>query len=116
MNENLKLQYQLSNGMWVDCEERTDEFLTRCEQNNSMTRDEVVAALLTGRTLRNDPQDWYMNCRSGRAYEEAMTRRQAAQKPVEMVRCSCGHTVPRSQVMSASTGTACPECYDRMSE
>ena len=31
------------------------------------------------------------------------------------VRCACGHTVPRGQVMNASLGTACPECYDRMS-
>jgi hypothetical protein len=32
-----------------------------------------------------------------------------------MVKCDCGHTVPRSWVMSSSTGTSCPECYDRMS-
>jgi hypothetical protein len=37
-------------------------------------------------------------------------------EPVEMVRCSCGHTVPRIQVMSTSFGTSCPDCYDRMSE
>lgn len=35
---------------------------------------------------------------------------------VEMVRCNCGHTVPRNLVMSASRGTACPDCYDRMSD
>jgi len=33
----------------------------------------------------------------------------------EMVPCSCGHTVPRSDVMNASLGTSCPDCYDRMS-
>lgn len=32
-----------------------------------------------------------------------------------MVRCSCGHSVPQAQVMSASLGTACPDCYDRLS-
>jgi hypothetical protein len=32
------------------------------------------------------------------------------------VRCACGHTVPRAQVMSASLGTSCPDCYDRMSD
>ncbi|MFA4973470.1 MAG: hypothetical protein WC683_12700 [bacterium] len=37
----------------------------------------------------------------------------AAQK---MVRCDCGHTVPASEAMSASRGTSCPDCYDRMSE
>lgn len=35
---------------------------------------------------------------------------------IELVKCSCGHSVPRSQVMSASMGTSCPNCYDRMSE
>lgn len=33
-----------------------------------------------------------------------------------MVKCSCGHTVPSVQVMNASNGTSCPDCYDRMSE
>jgi len=33
----------------------------------------------------------------------------------ELVRCSCGHKVPRAQVMWASLGTACEDCYDRMS-
>ena len=34
---------------------------------------------------------------------------------VRMVRCDCGHTVPASEVMTASLGTSCPDCYDRMS-
>lgn len=33
-----------------------------------------------------------------------------------MVKCSCGHTVPASQVMSASLGSSCPDCYDDMSD
>jgi hypothetical protein len=33
-----------------------------------------------------------------------------------MVHCSCGHTVNSFSVMSASMGTSCPDCYDRMSE
>jgi len=39
-------------------------------------------------------------------------------KPVqiEMVKCDCGCVVPRSQVMGASMGTACPDCYDDMSD
>lgn len=40
---------------------------------------------------------------------------QPVSSPV-MVRCSCGHTVPKIQVMNASNGTSCPDCYDRMSE
>jgi hypothetical protein len=34
----------------------------------------------------------------------------------EEVLCSCGHLCPKSMVMSASSGTSCPECYDEMSE
>jgi hypothetical protein len=39
----------------------------------------------------------------------------AAQK-IEMVKCSCGHSVPRGSVMSANMGSSCPDCYDRMSD
>ena len=42
--------------------------------------------------------------------------RRPARKTVELVRCGCGHSVPRIQVMNASTGTSCPRCYDRMSD
>ena len=138
MNEiEIKLQYQLSNGSWVPADgrpeyaDRTEEFLARCERNNGpdadgqivprfhatrdLTRDEVIAALQAGKTLSNDPADWYSNCRSGALVEAAMAARRARQKPVEMVRCDCGHSVPRHLAMSASLGTACAECYDRMS-
>ena len=36
--------------------------------------------------------------------------------PRATVRCDCGHVVPRAWVMSASLGTSCPDCYDRMSD
>ena len=32
------------------------------------------------------------------------------------IRCNCGHTVAPNLVMNASRGTACPDCYDRMSD
>ena len=119
------LQYQLSNGNWVDCGDRTEEFLTACGQNNGphektgeiaplcsatrpATRDEVLAALDAGRELRNAPADWYSVCR----YEPELH----PEISMEMVGCSCGHSIPRSQVMSASMGTSCPDCYDRMGE
>ncbi len=116
MNETeMRIQYQLSNGNWVDCAERTDEFLGMCERATGRSRAEVLADMAAGREVRNDHEDWYSNCRSGSVYEARIAARRAAQKPAELVQCSCGHTVPRSQVMSASLGTACPECYDRMS-
>ena len=80
--ENLKLQYQLSNGNWVSCDnpatqweparDRTEDFLLMCEKFNGMiddkivpifratrplTRDEVLTALWAGRELRNDKND-----------------------------------------------------------
>lgn len=42
--------------------------------------------------------------------------RKPVHKTVEIVRCNCGHDVPRRMVMSASMGTSCPRCYDRMSD
>jgi len=36
-------------------------------------------------------------------------------KATEMVECDCGHECGAAMVMSASTGTACPDCYDMMS-
>lgn len=49
--------------------------------------------------------------------EEAKEVVKEAVKVVEKtVLCSCGHEVPASLVMYSSSGTSCPECYDRMSE
>jgi hypothetical protein len=36
-------------------------------------------------------------------------------KEEEIVTCSCGHSSRKSLVMSTSTGSSCPGCYDRMS-
>ena len=80
-----------------------------------LSRDEVIAALESGRELRNDVDDWYSNCRDGEAFERKMAERRAAAQPIEMVKCACGHTIPRGSVMSTSMGSSCPDCYDRMS-
>ena len=117
-----KLQYQLSNGNWVDCGDRTEDFLVLCEENNGfldgrivplfrasrpLTRSEVLTVLSDGKKLRNDNCDWYSNCR----YEPAPVRC----VPVEMVLCDCGCTVPTGSVMRASLGLSCIDCYDRLS-
>jgi len=131
----MRLQYRLSNGAWIDCNDedgdRTDEFLTMCEKNNgsdetgkivprfratrNLTRNEVIEYLNTGVELRNDPANWYSECRDGEAIERILAERRAKQPPVEMIKCSCGHTIPRRSVMSASLGSSCPDCYDEMS-
>lgn len=127
----MKLQYQLSNGAWVDCNDRTEEFLVRCQTNNGpdgsgkivprfratrdLTRAEVIEHLNNCIELRNDPTEWYSNCRDGEVAERIAAARRANQKSVELVKCSCGHTIPRTSIMSASLGSSCPDCYDRMS-
>jgi len=128
----MKIQYQTSNGRWLDCDERTDEFLTRCEKFNGkdadglvvpafqsvrlLTRDEVISALDIGITLRDTGDgDWYDNCRDSDAIERIQAERRAAMPAVKMVKCACGHTIPASSVMSTSMGSSCPDCYDRMS-
>lgn len=76
----LTIQYLLSNGDWRDCGDRTEKFLARCEEFNGvnedgaivsrfravrkLTRDEVVAALLAGRELHNEEEDWHGKCRA----------------------------------------------------
>lgn len=42
--------------------------------------------------------------------------RARARKTEDIVRCDCGHDIPRRMQMSASMGTSCPRCYDRMSD
>jgi len=51
--------------------------------------------------------------REAKAQREAKREVQRQNNP--LTRCDCGHTVPRNLVMSASLGTSCPDCYDRMS-
>jgi len=111
----MELQYQLSNGNWANCNDRTEEFLARCEEQAQIDRSAVLSLLNEGRELRNSPSDWYSVCRDLEAIERIREARRAAAPPVQMVKCSCGHTVPRMSVMSASIGSSCPECYDRMS-
>ena len=133
----MKIQHQNSMGIWMDCKGRTEQFLALCEKNNGMdatgkivpafrqtrplTRDEVIAALTSGITLRNDPADWYSRCREGEIYERKIAERAAAQIAArdypEGCKLNCGHIVYyKGNVMIASRGSSCADCYDRMSE
>lgn len=114
----MQIQYQLSNGMWSDVpEHRIDEFINmaiqteswlapRLEREPLTTKEQVIECMESGKTVRIG-SDWYDNIRIPQPPKPFI-------QP-EMVKCSCGHTVPRVSVMSASMGTSCPECYDRMS-
>ena len=114
---------QYSNGTWAEVEpERVNEFLDKVLQYEKhlstfvdidalgrelcLTVDAIVAYLETDKKL-SWADEWY-----------AQIRKTPAQSPKpidELVKCSCGHTIPKSHVMNASMGTSCPECYDRMS-
>ena len=75
-----------------------------------LSREEVEFLLENGKSMR-----W---CKSPNYYYDhsyGVIGRKRTPKPVEMVECDCGHSVPRGQRMSASLGTSCPDCYDRMS-
>lgn len=122
-----------------DWQDRTEKFLLLCMENNrisadgkinnretyatdrTLTRDEAVTALEAGIVLRNDRDDWYSNCRDGEIYDRKMAERrakaEAAKDWPDGRKLSCGHVIYyKSQVMSASLGSSCSECYDRMSD
>lgn len=122
----MQLLKQYSNGMWVEIEpDREDEFIEyvlryekilferfgksfadRLKREQITSKKQVLECLKAGKILDYD-DEWY-----------AVIKMDLPKKPlppVEMVKCDCGHTVPRCTVMSTSTGSSCPDCYDRMS-
>lgn len=104
------LQYQLSNGSWVDCKERTENFLNRCEKYENLSREKVIEKLLSGKTCRNDSEDWYSVCR----YEpEPIPKKIRVKDFPEGKKLICGCTVYyKSQIMNASLGKTCVDHYD----
>ena len=84
--------------------------ITGAMEIENKTRDEIVAILESGKPVR-----W---CKSANyyydhSYGKIGTKKQSI--PVKMILCDCGHEVRAGQVMSASLGTSCPDCYDDMS-
>jgi hypothetical protein len=78
---------------------------------NNTTTDEIRTRLENGVAVnwRQSPNYYY-------DHSYGVVRMKRTPKPVKMVMCDCGHEVPASQAMSASMGTSCPDCYDRMSD
>lgn len=67
------------------------------------------------RLKNNQPVRWRQSPNYYYDHSYGTIRRRRIVQPVQFVACDCGHDVPANQVMAASTGTACPDCYDRMS-
>jgi hypothetical protein len=84
--------------------------ITGAMEIEGKTREQIISILESGKSVKwcKSPNYYYDH-----SYGVIGTKR--APKSVEMAHCDCGHTVPTSQRMSASLGTSCPDCYDRMS-
>ena len=111
--EETLLDKALSMEAWNAKGAGRDPMTTRDQIRDYLAHPEAMH-FLDRKGLRYDT-DWYNLVRDGAAHRAAQQAQQAQRQPVEMMQCDCGHTVPRAQAMSASTGTACPDCYDRMS-
>jgi len=121
--DKMKRQYQMTSGYvgsmgasWRTVDEATaNSALDMAAAFLKMDRAELEKLLndgrgMTARTGKQSPNYYY-------DHGMEQIRSVTAQKPAPaLVKCSCGHSVPRGSVMSASLGTSCPDCYDRMSE
>lgn len=88
-----------------------EKAITGAMEVEGKTREEIIALLESGKSVK-----W---CKSPNFYYDhsyGKIGRKRSAPPVEMVRCDCGHIVPTAQSMSASLGTSCPDCYDKMSD
>lgn len=74
------------------------------------TRDEIIAILESGKSVK-----WCKSPNFTYDHSYGVIGRKRSAPPVQMVECDCGHSVPVGLRMTASLGTSCPDCYDRMS-
>lgn len=91
--------------------DQIEQAITGAMEIEGMTRDEVIANLKCGESLR-----W---CRSYNFEYDHSYGMIAVDKPstvVEMVHCDCGHTVERVHAMSSGSGTVCFDCYTGMDD
>ena len=73
---------------------------------------EITAALERGESVAwcDSPNHYYDHSVG------YIRRKRPAPPPQRLVKCDCGHSVEPVLVMNASSGTSCPDCYDRMSD
>lgn len=121
----MKLQRRLSNGMWHD-DDRTDRLIAlilarepvmaKFEKRTQLTdRQQVLDYLATGKSLSYDT-DWNAFVRDADAQSHPKPAPRKEDYP-DGRKLNCGHTVyNQSEVMSASIGSSCSACYDRMSD
>ena len=111
-------EYEISDGyvgaMGVSYETATAATLADAIEKaavlNKRSEDSIKTSLLAGKLVA-----WCEGLNYAYTHRYAGVRRKRTLPPVGLVACDCGHTVPRAQAMSASQGSSCPDCYDRMS-
>lgn len=86
------------------------EAMAAAVERNGKSHAELAAQLLVGK-----PVAWCDSPNYTYDHSVGIIRRKRNLPPVQLVACDCGHSVPSAQVMTSSTGSSCPDCYDRMS-
>ena len=115
----MKIQRMLSNGKWIDedDEEHIAELIEqvlarepilapRKNREPMTTQQQVLDFLVQGNEINFD-SDWYTKIRN------AVEQRASIEFPDQQKKADCGHAT--TEIMTASLGTSCPNCYDRMS-
>ena len=120
---DLKLQYQAIQ-YWFDASNREDYFIAKAVahtaalaargRGEALSANDIRAHLHTGRIVSIGPE--WDSCIRSLAVIETQPLSAPPAPDVVMVYCNCGHTVPVASVLSASLGTSCPDCYDRLSD
>ena len=98
---------------WRNCtSEEAQEKIILASIYNDTTVEEIEKQLSAGKIIsyKSQPNFYYTH-----GTDKIRVYRQP-RPALALVRCSCGHSVPAISVMSASMGSSCPDCYDRMSE
>jgi hypothetical protein len=116
MKTNQKLQKQISTGNWIDVDEtEASRIVEMAMQKYSATFENIMKMVEAKPGLNYDTDTretaWYMNFR--------IKPEPRQPRPVDYPdgrRLDCGCLVyDRAEIMSASLGSSCPDCYDRMS-
>jgi len=129
----MRLQYMLSNGNYVDASAGREEYFIKSAVEFDQrypdgyrgklglsSIEDAISQLEQGWELRHG-SDWYDKIRDGEAFErkQAIARAERDNNPNYSKtgwELDCGHIVHwRSHIMSASRGSSCTDCYDRMS-
>jgi len=129
----MRLQYKLSNGNYIDVSAGREKYFldaaVKFDQKYPGTYhgklgltsvQDAISELEQGRELRHG-SDWYDKIRDGEAHERKLAVAKARRDNDPNYsdtgwKLDCGCIVHwRSHIMNASMGSACTDCYDRMS-